>query len=125
MVIFVHLNCLHSFRTIAKPNFHKQICGNEDFSGAVMFSEDIKILEFKQYWKFDKSPFLIYVYVESFIKRIDGCKYNSKRSSTTKVGKNIPCGYSIFTIWTFDGIENKHDVYRGKDCIKKFCISWL
>ena len=84
MVIFVYLNCLHSFRTIAKPNFHKQICGNEDFSGAVMFSEDIKILEFKQYRKFDKSPFLIYVYVESFIKRIDGCKYNSKRSSTTK-----------------------------------------
>ena len=84
-----------------------------------MSSEDIKILEFNQYRKFDKSPFLIYVYVESFIKRIDGCKYNPKRSSTTKVGKHIPCGYSIFTIWTFDGIENKHDVYRGKDCIKK------
>ena len=85
MVIFVRLNCLHSFSTIAKPKFQKQICGNEDFSGAVMSSEDIKILEFNQYRKFDKSLFLIYVYVESFIKRIDGCKYNSKRSSTTKV----------------------------------------
>ena len=39
----------------------------------------------------------------------------------TKVGKYIPCGYSVSTIWAFDGIENKHDVYRGKDC--KFCES--
>ena len=24
---------------------------------------------------------------------------------------------------TFKGIENKHDVYKGKDCIKKICES--
>ena len=24
------------------------------------------------------------------------------------------------TIWAFDHIENKHTLYRGKDCIKKF-----
>ena len=23
------------------------------------------------------------------------------------------------TIWTFDGIENKHDAYRGEGCMKK------
>ena len=27
------------------------------------------------------------------------------------------------TIWTFGGIENKLDVYRGEDCMKKFCES--
>ena len=27
------------------------------------------------------------------------------------------------TIWTFDGIENNHDVYRGENCMKKFCKS--
>ena len=27
------------------------------------------------------------------------------------------------TLPLFKGIENKHDVYRGKDCIKKFCES--
>ena len=27
------------------------------------------------------------------------------------------------TIWTFDGIKSNHDVYRGKDCMKKFCES--
>ena len=24
-------------------------------------------------------------------------------------------------IWAFDNIENKHTLYRGKDCMKKFC----
>ena len=27
------------------------------------------------------------------------------------------------TIWRFDGVENKPDVYRGKYCMKKFCNS--
>ena len=27
----------------------------------------------------------------------------------------------MFTISSFRRIENKHDVYRGKDCMKKFC----
>ena len=27
------------------------------------------------------------------------------------------------TIWAFDHIENKHDLYRGKDFMKKFCTS--
>ena len=31
-----------------------------------------------------------------------------KKSFTTEVGEHIPCGYSMSTIWTFDGIENKH-----------------
>ena len=27
------------------------------------------------------------------------------------------------TILSFKSIENKHDVYRGKDCIRTFCES--
>ena len=27
------------------------------------------------------------------------------------------------TMWAFDHIENKHTLYCGKDCIKKFCTS--
>ena len=27
------------------------------------------------------------------------------------------------TIWAFDHMENKHTLYRKKDCMKKFCTS--
>ena len=37
-----------------------------------------------------------------------------------KVAEHIPCRYSISMIWAFGGIDNKHDVYRGEDCMKKF-----
>ena len=40
-------------------------------------------------------------------------KNNPEKPCTTKVGEPIPCRYSMYTIWTFDGIENNHDVYRG------------
>ena len=26
-------------------------------------------------------------------------------------------------IWTFNSMENKNNVYRGEDCMKKFCES--
>lgn len=26
-------------------------------------------------------------------------------------------------IWAFDKIENNYSLYRGKDCMKKLCIS--
>ena len=31
----------------------------------------------------------------------------------------------MFTIWTFDGIENKRDLYSGEDCMDKFCESLI
>ena len=47
-------------------------------------------------------------------------KNNPENSSTTKVRKHIPLGFSISTISSFRNTENKHHVYRGKDCMKIF-----
>ena len=47
--------------------------------------------------------------------KIGGFKYNFEKSSTTEVCEHVPCGCSMSTIWTLDGIENKHDVHRGQD----------
>ena len=49
------------------------------------------------------------------------CKNNLENSPTTNVSEHIPSGFSMSTISSFRRIENKHDVYRGKDCMKKFC----
>ena len=86
-----------------------------------MFSGDTYIIEFKQYQKFDKAPFIIYADLECLIEKIDGCKNNPENSSTTKAGEHIASGVSTSTISSLKSIENKHGVYRGKDCMKKFC----
>ena len=69
-------------------------------------------------------PYIIYVNIESesLIKEIVGCANDPENYSTTKIVEHIFCGYSIYTIWAFDNIENKHTLYR-EDCMKKFCIS--
>ena len=85
-----------------------------------MISEDTEILEFNQYQKFDKAPFIIYADLKCKIEKIDGCKYNPGNSSTTKVSKHILSGFSMSTISSFRSIKNKHDVYRGKDSMKTF-----
>ena len=85
-----------------------------------MLPEDSRVLEFNTK---NKTPSIIYADSESLTKRIDGCQNNFEKLFTTKVGQHISSGYSISIIWTFQGVENKHDVYRGEDCMKKFCES--
>ena len=82
-----------------------------------MPSEKVNILEFDQYLKLDKMPYIIFADIESLIKKIDECASSPEKSSTKKTGEHIPCGYSMSTIWAFDYIENKHTLYRGKGCM--------
>ena len=86
-----------------------------------MPSEDTKILEFNQYQKSDKAPCIIYADLECITEKIVGCKNNPENSSTSKVSEHISSGFSMSTISSFTSIKNKHDMYRGKDYMKKFC----
>ena len=75
---FYCLNCLYVFRTENKLETHKIVCKSQDIWHIVMSSEDTKILEFNQYQKSDKAPFIIYTDLECLIEKIDGCKNNPK-----------------------------------------------
>ena len=57
---FCCLNCLHSFATEKILKSHKKVCENKDFCNVIMPSEDKETLEFNQYQKSDKAPFIIY-----------------------------------------------------------------
>ena len=64
------------------------------------------MLEFNQYQKSDKAPFVIYAYLEYLKEKIDGCKNNPRNSYTTKVGEHITLGFSMSTTSSFKSIEN-------------------
>ena len=55
------------------------------------------------------------------MEKINGWKNHLENSSTTKVGQHIPPGFSMSIILPFKSMENKYDVYKNKDCMKKFC----
>ena len=116
---FYCLNCIHFFRATKKSESHKRVCENKDFCNIIMSSEDIKILPFNQYKKFDKATFIVYTDLERLLEKMD-VKTILKKTFTTKVGEHTPLGLSMPTISSFRNIENKHGVCRGKDCMKKF-----
>ena len=65
----------------------------KDFCGIVMPSERDKILEFNQYMKSDKMPYIIYADIESLIKKIMDVQAIQKMFQNKKIGEHIPCGY--------------------------------
>ena len=63
---FCDLNCLHSFWAKNRLESHKKIPDNNYFYNTVMPFEDTEILEYNQYKKSDKAPFIIYTDLEFF-----------------------------------------------------------
>ena len=90
-----------------KIESRKRACENKDFCNVIMSFEDTKILEFNQYQKSNKAPFIIYADLACIIEKIDGCKNNPENSSTAKVSEHIPSGFSMSTVSSFKSTEKE------------------
>ena len=85
-----------------------------------MSSEDTKLSEFIQYKNFNKTPFVIYAYLEFLTEKIIECKSKPGNSSATKEAEHTPLPFSVSRKSPFKDIKRKHEVYIGKDCMKTF-----
>ena len=64
---------------------------------------------------------IIYADLECLLEKMSTCINNPNESTTTKINKHVPPGYSIFTHCSFDESKNKLNYYRKDDCMNKFC----
>ena len=117
---FYCLNCFHSYRTENKLEAHKKICENHDYCHVEMPTKNNNSIKYNHGEKSMKLPFVIYADLEYLLKKVSTCINNPNESSTTKINKHTPLGYSIFTHCSFDESKTKLNYYRGKDCMKKF-----
>ena len=78
------------------------VCKSHDYCYVEMPKEDNKILKYNHGEKPMKVLFIIYSDLESLLEKVNICHNNPKRSSTTKINKPIPSGYSLFTHCSFD-----------------------
>ena len=86
-----------------------------------MPTKDNNIIKYNRREKSIKMPFTIYADLECLLEKMDTCENDPNKSSTAKINKHIPSGYSIFTHCSFDESKNKLNYYRGDDCMEKFC----
>ena len=94
------------------------MCDNNDYCRADQFN---KILKYNYGEKSLTTPFVIYADLQCLLLKQQSCQNNPNESYTERKAMHEPCGYALSLISSFDSRENKHDFYRGKDCIKRFC----
>ena len=118
---FYCLNCFHSYRMKNKLEAHKKIYENHDYCLVEMPIKGNNTIKYNHGEKSIKIPFIIYADLECLLEKMSACQNDPNKSSTTKINKHTPSGYSIFTNCSFDESKNKISYYRGDDCMKKFC----
>ena len=115
-------NSFHAYTTKNRLEKHKNVCENYDYCCVEMSNEDNKILKYNYGEKSMKAPFIIYADLESLLEKMNTCHNNPEKPSTTKINNPTPSGYLLFTDCSFDATKNKLDYYRGRNCIKNFCL---
>ena len=106
---FYCLNCFGACTTENRLESHKKVCENHDYCCVKMPNEDNKILKYNHGEKFMKAPFIIYADLESLLEKMETCYNNPEKSSTTKINKHTPSGYSLFTHCSFNKAENNNN----------------
>ena len=118
---FYCLNCLHPFRTDNALKRHERVCDNNDYCHGEMPTKHNKTLKYNHGEKSLKVPFITYADLECLLIKEHSCQNNPNECYTERKTTHEPCGYALSLICSFDSKENKHNFYRGTDCIKKFC----
>ena len=101
---------------------HENVCKDRDYCYVEMPVKSNNILKHNPGERCIRVPFIIYSDLESLLENISICHNNPNKSSTIKINKHTPSGYSLFTHCSFDTTKNsKPDCYRGEDCMENFC----
>ena len=118
---FYCLNCFCAYSTKNKLEEHKKLCENHNYCHEEMPTKDNNTIKYNHGEKSMKLPFVIYADLECLLEKMSTCQNNPNKSSTTKINKHTPSGYSIFTHGSFGESKNKLNYFSGDDCMKKFC----
>ena len=100
---------------------HERICVNHDYCHLEIPNKANNTLKYNNGEKSLKTPFTIYTDLECLLIKQHPCQNNPNESYTGGKAMHEPSGYALSLISSFDSRKNKHSVYRGRDCIKKFC----
>ena len=102
--------CLNSFISVKSLEKHKEYCQNNEAVKIEMpmFKDDEgkflgpKYIYFKNFYKKQTVPFVVYADFECFTEKIDTCQPKDTKSFTNRYQKHRPSGFS-YLIKCFDG----------------------
>ena len=75
-----------------------------------------------------KVPFTIYADFEAILQPIQGPRSrpregspDPKESYTKEVNQHTPSGWCVYSKFAYGDVDDPLKLYRGKDCVEKFC----
>ena len=90
--------CLNSFPSVKSLNKHAEYCQNNE---AVKIEMPTGKLYFKNHYRKQRVPFVVYADFECFTEKIDTCEPNDTKSFTNRYQKHKPSGF-CYLIKCFD-----------------------
>ena len=113
-------NGLQGFHKEISKNEHMTYCLNNE-SVRVEMPHKKPIVEFCDGQYQYKVPFVMYADFESLLEPIQGPSKDPSGPWTTVINNHVPFGWCFYSEFAYGKVENPLALYRGKDCVKKFC----
>ena len=114
------MNCLQGFKEESSRDEHIGYCIDNE-SVKVEMPHKNPIVQYSDGPFQFKVPFIMYADFESILEPIQGLGNNPRISSMRGINNHIPSGWCVHSEFAYGKVENPLKLYRGKDCIKKFC----
>ena len=109
------MSCLQGFKEESSKDEHMRYCLDNE---TVETPHNKPIVEFcNGQYKF-KVPFIMYADFESLLEPIQGSSKDPSGPWTTVINNHIPSGWCVYSEFAYGKVQT---LYRGKDCVKKFC----
>ena len=121
--------CMHCLQCFSKEEIllkHKEVCIEINGEQSIKMPEVGSKIEFTNFNKQMKAPFVIYADFEAITEPIHGCNQSNQQSFTEAYQKHTDCGYGYKVVCCYDDKYSKPiKYYRGEKAVYKFMEAML
>ena len=122
--IYTCERCIDSFKTEKSLKRHEEYCKTNECL-KINMPEKGSTVSFKNHWRSERVPFIIYADTESLLKPIQNCESDPTKKYTQKYQKHEPISFSYYIKCFDDNVFNEEPrTYTGIDAMQKF-VEWL
>ena len=114
------MNCLQGFKEEHSRDEHIGYCKNNE-AVCIEMPHKNPIVQYSDGQFQFKVPFIMYADFESILEPVQGLGNNPSMSSMRGVNIHTPSGWGILSKFAYKEVKDPLKLYRGKDCVSKFC----
>ena len=120
------MHCLQCFSSERVLNKHNEVCIEINGEQSIKMPEVGSKIEFTNYNKQMKAPFVIYADFEAITEPVHGCNPSDDKSFTENYQKHTDCGYGYKVVCCYNDKYSKPiKYYRGEKAVYKFMEALL